>query len=235
MDAGCDAIAWYSRAVTGPIAHVSRPPPAPPPTPWPSQAPPPPRRRASGVVVKVLGGVLGGLVLGILIGVGIGRFASERSWSGPPIVLTPADESRAAGKDADPTPGAGTTVMRAMPIGRMRATLQPFTEKDPVVATVVAIGAGEDGLELHVVVENRGRCTVTAASGVAYGFDAHGRSAAMNQGGEHYAAFHGEKLTLEPGAHTMIAQKLRHADAATLGLAHVDQTACADGTTWRRP
>jgi hypothetical protein len=170
----------------------------------------------------------------LAIGVFVGRWWTERNWSQPPVIITPADVTRSSANDADPTPKAGTAVVRAMPIGRARATLKSITEKDPVIATVVSIGSGDDGMELHVVVENRGRCKVTGLSGVAYGFNAKGRSSALNKHGEHYAAFEGTKLSLEPGGHVLVAQKLRYAEEATLGAAHIDETTCSDGTSWKR-
>jgi hypothetical protein len=190
--------------------------------------------RALSIALKLLGAIIGGLAIGTTIGVFVGRWTIERQWSQPPLVLSPANVTRSSAGDADPTPKAGTTVLRAMPIGRARAALEPMTAKDPVVATVVSIGSGDEGMELHVVVENRGTCKVTSLSGVAYGFDAKGRSSAINKNGDHYAAFAGTKLSLAPRAHTMVAQKLRYADEATLGVAHIDEMTCSDGTSWKR-
>lgn len=173
-------------------------------------------------------------MLGLAIGVFVGRFVFERQWGQAPLVLSASDESRSSSQEADPTPKAGTKVLRAAPIGRTRLALTTMTANDPVVATVVSIGAGEDGTELHVTIENHGTCKVTSASGVAYGFDARGRSSALNKHGEHYVAFEGTKLALEPGAHTMVPLKLRYAEDSTLGAAHIDATTCADGTSWKR-
>ena len=171
------------------------------------------------------------LVLGLILGFVLGRVTLERQWSQPYTQVTPSTQSRSQG--GNPSPKAGTKVLKPMPIGKSRAALVPMTEKDPVFSHVSAVGANEDGVELHVVVENRGRCTVTSLSGVAYGFDAFGKPAPLLKGGENFVAFE-SKAPLEPGKKQTVAEVLKDIDDATLAVAHVDRTTCADGTSWTR-
>jgi hypothetical protein len=171
------------------------------------------------------------LVLGVILGFLLGRMTLERQWSQPYTQVSPAAEQKSAG--GNPSPKAGTKVLRPMPIGKSRAALQAMTEKDPVFSTVAAVGANEEGVELHVVVENRGKCTVTALSGVAYGFDAFGKPAPLNKGGETYVAFE-SKAPLEPGKKTTVAEALKEVEDATLAIAQIDKTTCSDGTSWAR-
>lgn len=170
------------------------------------------------------------LVFGLILGFVLGRFTLERQWSQPYSQALPPG---AKGELHNPTPPTGTKVLKPMPIGRSRAALHGLTDKDQVVSTVAAVGAGDTGIELHVVVENRSTCTVTSLAGVAYGFDAYGKPAALNAGGETYVAFE-SKAPLEPGKKSTVAQPLKGAEDATLALAHVDRATCADGTSWKR-
>jgi len=170
------------------------------------------------------------LVVGLVLGFLLGRFTLERQWSKPYAQALPP---RTKGERQNPSPPVGATVLKPMPIGRSREVLRGFTDKDQVVSNVAAVGSGESGLELHVVVENRSTCTVTSLTGVAYGFDAHGKPSALNAGGETYVAFE-SKVPLEPGKKATVAQPLEGADDTTLALAHIDRTTCADGTTWTR-
>jgi hypothetical protein len=171
------------------------------------------------------------LVLGLILGFVIGRSTLERQWSQPYSQVSPGTEKKAEGHN--PSPKAGSKVLKPMPIGKSRAALVSMTEKDPVFSTVGAVGAGESGVELHVVVENRGKCTVTSLSGVAYGFDAFGKPSPMLKGGEHFVAFE-SKAPLEPGKKLTVAEELKDIEEATLAIAHVDHTTCADGTSWTR-
>lgn len=171
------------------------------------------------------------LVIGLILGFVIGRTTLERQWSQPYSQVAPGTEQKSRG--GNPCPKAGTKVLKPMPIGKSRAALVPMTEKDPVFSTVSAVGANEEGVELHVVVENRGKCTVTSLSGVAYGFDALGKPSALIKGGEHFVAFE-SKVPLEPGKKQTVAEVLKDIDDATLAVAHVDRTTCADGTSWTR-
>ena len=171
------------------------------------------------------------LVLGLILGFVIGRFTLERQWSQPYTQVAPGTEKNAAGHN--PSPKAGTKVLKPLPIGKARVALKAMTEKDLVVSNVSAVGANEEGVELHVVVENNGKCTVTAATGVAYGFDAFGKPAPLLKGGENFVAFE-LKTPLEPGKKTTVAEVLKDVDDATLAVAHIDRTTCSDGTSWAR-
>ena len=171
------------------------------------------------------------LVIGLIIGFLTGRFTMERSWSQPYSQVTPSTVEKTAGHN--PSPKAGTKVLKPMPIGKSRAVLKALAEKDPVFSNTAAVGAGEEGAELHVTVENRSACKVTALSGVAYGFDAFGKPAPLLKGGENYVAFE-SKAPLEPGKKLIVAEALKDVPDATLAIAHVDHTTCADGTSWTR-
>ena len=171
------------------------------------------------------------LVVGLILGFVLGRFTLERQWSQPYTQVAPGTVEKAAGHN--PSPKAGTKVLKPMPIGRARAALKPMTDKDPVVSTVAAVGANEEGVELHVVVENHGKCTVSALTGVAYGFDAYGKPSALLKGGENFVAFE-LKTPLEPGKKAMVSKPLKDIELATLSIAQVDSTTCTDGTTWAR-
>jgi hypothetical protein len=171
------------------------------------------------------------LVLGLMMGFLLGRMTLERQWSSPYSQVSPAAQQKSAG--GNPSPKAGTKVLIAMPIARTRRTLETMTAKDPVVSTVASVGSSSDGAELHVTVQNRGTCTVTSLAGVAYGFDAVGKPAPLNKGGETYVAFASKEL-IEPGKKAKLAEPLKDIELATLAVAHVDHTTCADGTSWTR-
>jgi hypothetical protein len=109
------------------------------------------------------------------------------------------------------------------------------TQRDPLVAVVGSVGSGDEGSELHLALENRGTCRITAFEGVAYAYDAWGKPAKANKGGEHYVAFSAKGQDIPPGETTNFAQKLAHPETASLAVAHVDKIACADGPTWKRP
>lgn len=172
------------------------------------------------------------VVLALIIGFVLGRYSLERQWSQPYTQVSPDTENKAARHN--PSPRAGTKVLRPMPIGRSRAALRGLTEKDALVSPVAAIGWGDDGAALHVVVENRGKCAVTSFSGVAYGFDAFGKPAPLLKGGENFVSFKSDKGTLEPGKKVTVAEPLKDIEDATLAVAQVDRTTCADGTAWTR-
>lgn len=172
------------------------------------------------------------LVVGLIIGFVLGRFTLERQWSQPYTQVAPGSQNNKS-EGGNPIPKVGTKILKPMPIGRSRLALSAMTDKDPVVSNVAAVGAGEDGFELHVVVENHGVCTVTSLAGVAYGFDAWGKPASLNKGGETFVAFE-SKAPVEPGKRATVALPLKDVDDATLAVAHIDRTTCADGTSWAR-
>lgn len=171
------------------------------------------------------------LVLGLIIGFVIGRFTLERQWSQPYTQVTPGTEKKS--EKHNPSPKAGTKVLKPMPIGKSRAAIAGLTAKDPVFSTVSAVGANEEGVELHVVVENRGTCTVTSLSGVAYGFDPWGKPAPLLKSGDNFVAFE-LKTPLEPGKKATVSEPLKDVEDATLAVAHIDRTTCSDGTSWAR-
>jgi hypothetical protein len=178
------------------------------------------------------------LAVGVVIGFVAARGQLDAQWSRGRRPITQAQHARSSGGDANPTPAVGTKVLGEMPIGRMRKEMVALTANDPLLVTVGALGANEDGYELHLVVENHGTCEAVAYSGVAYGFDPWGRAAALNRGGEQYVAFHQPKepgKTLPPHAKHTFSQPMHHADAATLVVAQIDEVTCADGSVWSRP
>ena len=175
------------------------------------------------------------LVLGLILGFVAGRMLLERQWSKPYTQVSPATEQKAA--DGNPSPKAGTKVLVPMPIGKSREALKALTAKDLVVSSVAAVGGDEEGLELRVVVENRGPCTLNLVEGVAYGFDPLGKPAALLKGGENYMAFSAfSKRPLEPGKKRIVQRALKEGsgDDATLAIAEIDHTTCTDGTSWTR-
>jgi hypothetical protein len=177
------------------------------------------------------------LLIGLLAGIFIGRKLLEREWSQPRVLerLSAADASRSSGKGGDPAPKAGSVVIGPAPLAIARQVLAGLTGKDPVVLKIGAVGNVDEGVELHLVLKNRGTCRVTAFSGVAYGYDAFGHASKMNLGGEHYVAFSEDKVEgLEAGKEHLYAALLHNVDYASLALAQVDQVSCADGTKWAR-
>jgi hypothetical protein len=178
------------------------------------------------------------LVLGGAIGFFVGRSLLEREWSQPAVLqrLSAADAQRSrSGKDAALAPKEGTLVLGKAPLARARMVVADLTQKDPVVMEVGDVGNGDDGLVLNLDLKNRGKCAVTSVSGTAYGYDAYGKPAPMNAGGEHFVAFHEEKIEdLGPEQVHSLSVSLHHAERASLAVAHVDETTCADGTKWAR-
>ncbi|MDB5219528.1 MAG: hypothetical protein JWO86_7455 [Myxococcaceae bacterium] len=172
------------------------------------------------------------LVLGLILGFVLGRTTLERQWSQPYTQVAPGSQPNKS-EGGNPMPKVGTKILKPMPIARSRLALKSFTEKDPVVSNVAAVGAGDEGLELHVVVENRSACTVTSLGGVAYGFDAWGKPSRLNTGGETFVAFE-SKAPIEAGKKATVALALKDVEDATLAIAHVDRTTCSDGTSWAR-
>lgn len=197
--------------------------------PSPSSAPPAARPVRLLAVVALLALLLGGLA-----GWFLGRYQLQRQWSQPEVLVSAADAQRSSAGNADPTPAAGTRVLHPAPLRLSRARLAA-RRADPVQCTVGAVGRGDEGAELHLTLRNQGRCAVTSVEGVGYGFDAWGRPAQLNRGGEHYVAFR-ETLRepLAPGEHSERSFPLRFALTASVALAQVDRVGCADGTVWTR-
>lgn len=183
--------------------------------------------------------LVGGLCLavGLVVGIFIGRWLLEREWSQPNVLehLSAEGAQRSTGKDADPSPKQGALVLRGAPLARARQILSQLTERDPVVLSVGDVGNSDEGNELHLDLKNRGKCAVTSFSGTAYGYDAYGKPARMNKGGEHYVAFHEENVSdLGPAQTHSLSVLLHHVDIASLAVAQVDQVTCSDGSRWAR-
>ncbi len=183
--------------------------------------------------------LVGGLCLavGLLLGIFLGRWLLEREWSQPQVLerLSAADAQRSTGKDADPVPKVGSLLLRPAPVARARMVVAEVTKSDPLVLSVGDVGNTDNGLELHLDLKNRGKCTVTSFSGTAYGYDSYGKPAHLNKGGENYVAFSEDNVSdLGPNQTHSLAMLLHHADYASLAVAHVDQVTCSDGTKWAR-
>ncbi len=174
------------------------------------------------------------LGLGLTVGFYLGRWTLEAKWRDAITQVSPDDEAKASQKGADPTPKAGTKVLKEMPIGRIRVALADLSNKDPVKVTVGTFGRDDQTTELHLNIHSDAKCEVTSVAGVAYGFDAWGRPTAVNQGGEHYLAFSQDKLNVAPGGKGYVAQEVHHATLANMAVAHIDSYTCSDGTSWKR-
>ncbi len=173
-------------------------------------------------------------VIGITPGFYLGRATLEAKWRAGVQPVSESEAARSAIEGADPTPKAGTKVVRDMPINRSRVALQELTDADPVKVTLGTFGRNDDSTELHLNLKNGAACEVTSVEGVAYGFDAWGRPTAVNKAGESYVAFSGKELKLAPGAKGYVAQEVHFAKLANMALAHVDKYTCSDGTSWSR-
>lgn len=186
--------------------------------------------------VIVIGAVC--LLVGAVLGFFAGRAMLEREWSQPAVLqrLSAADAQRSkSGKDAGLIPKEGSLILGKAPLARARQVVAEITRADPVVLHVGDVGNGDDGLVLNLDLKNRGKCAVSSLSGTAYGYDAYGKPAKMNDGGEYYVAFNEEKIEdLGPDQVHSLSVTLHHADVASLAVAHVDQVTCADGTKWAR-
>lgn len=185
----------------------------------------------------ILVGVVG-LLVGGALGFFVGRAMLEKEWSQPEVLkrLSAADAQRSkSGKDAALIPREGALVLGRAPLARARQVVAELTKADPVVLSVGDVGNGDEGLVLNLDLKNQGKCAVTALSGTAYGYDAYGRPASMNQGGEHFVAFREEKIEgFAPEQKHSLSVPLHYAETASLAVAHVDQIACGDGSTWQR-
>jgi hypothetical protein len=184
------------------------------------------------------GSVALALLVGLLIGFVVGRAMQESQWSKPVTTFSAADAQRYAVSGADPVPEANSQILAALPLLKMRAAASNFTANDPVQITLVSFGNGEDGGELHLMLQNNAPCVVKSIRGVAYAYDANGRSVVANAGGARFVAFASTTeapLHLEPKKKQVFAQVVHHTETASLGVAHVDSYTCEDGKTWTRP
>lgn len=180
------------------------------------------------------------LLVGIALGFVLGRITLERKWSDPFMVVTAKDHERSSTKESDPTPPVGARIFRELPLARMRMEAQKLTVNDPLKVTLASFGNGEDGGELHLMMQSDDTCTIKEFSGVAYAFDAFGRPAKANKSGEPYLAFTAtltgaDQKAIAPKGKYIHSQKLKHTDTASLGVAHVDSYTCDNGKIWKRP
>ena len=174
----------------------------------------------------------GGVLVGILA-VAAGGWSLWRAKRDPIITISVDDQRRSAADGADPTPAAGTRVLRPLDLDRTRQVVKAWTTDDPVVQLVGSVGF--DGVaSLHLIFQNRGTCKVTSVAGVAYGFDAWRKPGQLNKHGEHYLAFRADKLDIEPGKKGRLEAPLHFTETASLVVAHFDEVICADGARWNR-
>ena len=137
------------------------------------------------LTVRIVSFAVPALLLGVVAGFFLGGWTMTREWDHSYQPVAQAKHDKSAQVDADPTPEAKTKVFGRLPLARMRMAVKGLTDRDSLVVTLGWVGSGERGSELHLQVENRGRCVVTEYSGVAYGFNASGKVARLNKGGEH--------------------------------------------------
>lgn len=172
-------------------------------------------------------------VVGAAPGFLVGRTMLEATWNDGIQPLSGADVARSSIAGADPTPKAGTRVLRDMPVGRARVALGELTADDPVKVTVGAFGRDGERTLLHLELRNDAPCEVIAVEGVAYGFDSLGRPAAVNKAGEGYVSFSDTALALPPGGEVRLEQEVHFAPLAAVALAQVDSYVCRDGRVWQ--
>jgi hypothetical protein len=163
-----------------------------------------------------------------------GRWWLEREWTNPVVVVSPADEKRASIEGADPTPAAGTRILRPLPLRRMREAIKKFVAQDPVVMTVGDFGRDDEKAELALRLENRGDCKAVRVAGVAYGYHARGAAVPVNKGGESYLAFDVKDANIDPKSAGQISMPVKNVGVASLAVAHVDLVECEGGKTWKR-
>lgn len=179
--------------------------------------------------------VTGAFVLAGGVGSWIGRNSLERAWTQPFLVVTPDRAALAAASGADPTPSAGSKVIKPMPLARTRLALAEMTRPDPAMIATGTVGRDDSDISLNMMVKNKGNCEISAVSGIAYGFDAWNQPVPMNKSGEHYVSFTIDKLKIPPGKAEKASFALHFPETASLAVGHIDQVTCTSGTTWKRP
>jgi hypothetical protein len=179
------------------------------------------------------------LLVGLLVGFVVGRALLERQWSAPVTLLTaPEAQKLAAVQGSDPVPEANSQVLGALPLIKMREATAKLTANDPVQVTLTSFGSGDDGSELHLMLQNNAACVLKSVRGVAYAYDSSGMPVQANAGGSVFVGFASKvdaSLHIEPKKKHVFAQPLHHTETASLGVAHVDAYTCEDGKTWTRP
>jgi hypothetical protein len=184
------------------------------------------------------GSIAVALLIGLLLGFVIGRAMLEQQWSAPVTTFTAADAQRYAVNGADPAPEVNAQILAALPLLKMREANSKLTANDPVQVTLVSFGNGEDGGELHVMLQNNAPCTLKSVRGVAYAYDATGKPVQANAGGARFVAVASKadsSMHVEPKKKHVYAQVVHHTETASLGVAHIDAYTCEDGKTWARP
>jgi hypothetical protein len=173
-------------------------------------------------------------ILAFVVGWFAGRWALDREWSNAVVTISEGDVKRSQVEGADPTPAAGTRVMRALPLRKAREFIKGYTEKDPVIAKVGSFARDDDDKDLHLVVHNRGTCKANHFSGVAYGYDAWGHPSPVSKNGDYYIAFDIKDSTIDPGASGQLSMKVKDPGIASLAVAHLDAVGCENGPGWKR-
>lgn len=183
----------------------------------------------------VPGSIVLALIVGTALGFVVGRAMLERQWSRT-VTSVSQEEATTTSKDSDPLPSAGTQVLAALPLLKMREAAALFSQNDPVQVTLTSFGSGDDGSELHLMLKSSAPCTVTAIKGVAYAYDWSGKPVQANAGGKRFVAFESAApLHLEKGGKDVFAFTVHHTETASLGVAHVDSYTCSNGVSWSRP
>lgn len=186
---------------------------------------------------KVLlgGGTALAVVSVFVAGYFIGRARLSSAWSDRPSIVSDSDVAKMRVEGADMPPRAGSKVLNPMPLERSRAVLGEYVAKDPVRVTVGSLGRGDDGAEISFVVSSSMDCEITELEGVLYGFEASGKSTAVNKRNEHFAGFRSTEKIAPRAKKQKISFEHKNAGVASIVLAHVDHAVCANGTSWHRP
>ena len=174
------------------------------------------------------------LAVGGILGYVVGRRRLEQEWQNP---LTKVDRQAvdAITAAADSAPALGSTVLKPLPLRRARQVLTKFVANDPLSVSLVSFGNGNQGSELHLVIDSRARCNVVALRGVAYGYSATGVAQSVNGSSAHFVQFEAKGITLAAGGYELVTQPLHSTSISSIGVAHVDYYRCEDGGSWTRP
>ncbi len=144
------------------------------------------------------------------------------------------DLSKSMALEAEGRALEGHRRTQPMPFGRSKKAIKEICAKDPATAYVTSVGSDDANFELHVAVENHGTCKITELTGTAYGFDARGKPSPLGKDGLQHTTFEAKDQSIAPGEKANVSKKLEGAELATLAIAHIDSTKCADGTSWAR-
>jgi hypothetical protein len=184
------------------------------------------------------GSVALALLVGLVLGFFIGRALLERQWSAPVTILSAPEAQKLAVQGADPVPEANSQILSPLPLIKMREATAKLTTNDPVQVTLASFGNGDDGGELHLMLQNNAPCVLKSVRGIAYAYDSGGNPVQANAGGAVFVGFASKpdaSMHVEPKKKHVFAQTVHHTETASLGVAHVDAYTCEDGKTWTRP